>query len=66
MVDRQGSIPKRTSELASVFLTIYTTVDPKQFVFSTSEHCWEAKHCKAKADTAAQSLETHVGTGRQM
>ena len=46
--------------------TNYTTVDPKQFVFSKIEtracdvQSWETKDCKAEAATAAQSWETNV------
>ena len=44
----------------------YTTVDPKQFVFSKSKlelatsRAWETKDCKAEAAAAAQSWETNV------
>ena len=50
-------------------------LDPKQFVFSKSEHSatracdvqsWERKDCKAEAATAVQSWETNVDTGRQI
>ena len=44
----------------------YTTVDPKQFVFSKVEtracdiQSWETQDCKAEAATAAQSWERNV------
>ena len=48
----------------------YTTVDSKQFVFLTSEHSatrvcdqsWETKECKAEAEIAVESWETHVNS----